>query len=293
VARWMKRALAAAALAGAVLLLGAAGAGAQEPEPGLASGKEADMGTARGSPAVQANACGNAVGVAGDASASCDGTQEADTSGPSDGGAVAGSTEDGIASGNVVEADAVQGSPAVQANACGNAVGVAGDASASCDGTQEADTSGPGGTPAEEPKVPEPGEPEPENPGSGDRPGDTPREGRDPNEGRTGRDRPGDTPGVSPPGGNAPPLADQPVLGDRSERGVLPRHLRLGAAGVVAAPGSTTTEAVTARPGDTLAVTGSDIRWMLVLLILLLVGGAITLRRGTEVRTFAPDRTRR
>jgi hypothetical protein len=72
----------------------------------------------------QATVCGNAVGVLGGASASCDGGQDAGASGGGD------------SSNGWIDADVID-SATVQGVACGNAVGVGGDADARCDGRQE------------------------------------------------------------------------------------------------------------------------------------------------------------
>jgi hypothetical protein len=77
----------------------------------------------------QATVCGNAVGVLGDASATCDGGQ---STGPA-GGTGSG---DGWIAADVIDSATVQGV------ACGNAVGVGGDADARCDGRQRRGGSG-------------------------------------------------------------------------------------------------------------------------------------------------------
>jgi hypothetical protein len=78
------------------------------------------VGDATGQVAV----CGNAVGVLGDASARCDGGQDARATGGGD------------PSNGWIDADLID-SASVQGVACGNAVGVGGDADARCDGRQE------------------------------------------------------------------------------------------------------------------------------------------------------------
>ena len=89
----------------------------------LASGNQVDAGIGEISPSVPVTVCGNSVGALGDASASCGTTQPSGTGG--------GSTQsDG--SGNEVGVSADGVSPTATVSACGNSVGLLGDASASC-----------------------------------------------------------------------------------------------------------------------------------------------------------------
>lgn len=83
-------------------------------------GTDADVG---GDVTGQATVCGNAVGILGSGSATCDGTQSAGGSG------------DGGSSEAWLDADVVDGASA-QAIVCGNAVGAGGDAEAGCGGRQ-------------------------------------------------------------------------------------------------------------------------------------------------------------
>src|SRR6266545_3514893 len=80
---WLKRAIVVGASAGGIVFLGAATAVATEPDGGdIASDDTTVIEVADGSPVVQVGVCGNAVGIAGDAWASCSGDQDAETSGP-------------------------------------------------------------------------------------------------------------------------------------------------------------------------------------------------------------------
>jgi hypothetical protein len=105
---------------GTIVLLGGAGAADAHPRRG------ADVNVLDGSAQIQAGACGNAVGVLGDARANCEGSQDAR-------GRRADDTD-----GGGIDAD-VGGPTSAQANACGNAVGVLGDVEADCGGSQRAD----------------------------------------------------------------------------------------------------------------------------------------------------------
>jgi hypothetical protein len=103
----------------AIVLLGGAGTADARPR------EAAEVDAVDGSTETEARACGNAVGVLGDAEASCEGSQEARA------------TDGDETDGGWIDAD-VGGATPVQANACGNAVGVWGDAEASCQGSQDA-----------------------------------------------------------------------------------------------------------------------------------------------------------
>src|SRR4029453_12567979 len=112
---------------------------------GNISGNGVGISAADGSPTVQADGCGNAVGVMGAPQASCSGDQEAAPEAGGGGTASQGGSSDGNASGNGVGISAADGSPTVQADVCGNAVGVIGAPQASCSGDQEAAPEGGGG----------------------------------------------------------------------------------------------------------------------------------------------------
>jgi hypothetical protein len=114
----LKTALLSLGLATLFLLGGAGKADAH-------AGEAAEADALDGSTAIQAGACGNAVGVLGDAEASCDGSQDARATAGDE-------TDDGW-----IDADA-GGPTVVQADACGNAVGVGGNTEASCEGSQVA-----------------------------------------------------------------------------------------------------------------------------------------------------------
>src|SRR4029450_8392090 len=118
---------------------------------GNISGNGVGISAADGSPTVQADVCGNAVGVIGDPQASCSGDQEAAPEAGGGGTAAQGGSSDGNISGNGVGISAADGSPTVQADVCGHAVGGIGDPQASSSGDQEAAPEGGGGdnTPVE------------------------------------------------------------------------------------------------------------------------------------------------
>jgi hypothetical protein len=102
----------------------------------LASGNQVDAGIGDISPSVPVTVCGNSAGVLGDASASCGaGGTSAGPAASGSAGASAGTSgtlPDGIGSGNQVEASVDDVSATVPVTACGNSVGLLGDASASC-----------------------------------------------------------------------------------------------------------------------------------------------------------------
>src|SRR6266545_770337 len=148
---WLKRAIVVGASAGGIVFLGAATAVATEPDGGdIASDDTTVIEVADGSPVVQVGVCGNAVGIAGDAWASCSGDQDAETSGPEttvgdedQGGQKPHDDGGDIASDDTTVIEVADGSPVVQVGVGGDAGGIAGDAWASCSGDQDAETSGP------------------------------------------------------------------------------------------------------------------------------------------------------
>jgi hypothetical protein len=125
----------------------------------IGSGNQAGADVGDLSPTVPVSVCGNGVGVLGDASAGCGAGQQGATSGSTGTGSGAsagtgsstgtssgGSLLDGAASGNQVDAGIGSISPSVPVTVCGNGVGVLGDASAGCGASQQASSSGSGGT---------------------------------------------------------------------------------------------------------------------------------------------------
>ena len=122
-----------------------AGIGVLESGP-IASGNQVDA-DAGISPSVPVTVCGTGVGVLGVASASC-GTAGSSARPAASGSAGAsagtsGTLPDGVGSGNQVEASVDDVSATVPVTACGNSVGLLGDASANC-GTGGGTTPGSG-----------------------------------------------------------------------------------------------------------------------------------------------------
>jgi hypothetical protein len=195
---WIKRLLLFGAfLAGFILIGGHAWADSGSAN---ASGDTVGVQAANGSPTVQADVCGNAVGVIGSPQASCGGDQGTSPSGG--GGTVqgGGSGGDGNLSGDTVGVQAANGSPTVQADVCGNAVGVIGSPQASCGGDQGTSPSGGGGTV--------------QGGGSGGDGGG----GGNPPAGDSGGNPPAGDSGGNPPagdsGGNPPPSGGNPPPGE-------------------------------------------------------------------------------
>jgi hypothetical protein len=102
----------------------------------IGAGNQVDAGIGSISPSVPLTVCGNGVGALGDASASC---------GPSGqpGGASGGSAQAGAGAGNQADVSADGVSAEVPLTACGNGVGLLGDASASCGTTSASGTTAP------------------------------------------------------------------------------------------------------------------------------------------------------
>ena len=154
-------------------------------------------------------------------------------------------------SGNVVGTSALNGSPTVQADVCGNAVGVGGDPQASCGGDQETTTSGGGGTEPPGGGVVE------EPPGGGTEPPD-------------GGPVPDDGGGSEPPtgGGTEPP-----------EGGVLPPTLggdETPAPFTTGGVGSAAVFGIGTGSGPALAFTGDHLEAFALLgLVLILLGTAL------------------
>jgi hypothetical protein len=128
--------------------VGTGGSTSDMPLDGLSSGSQVDAGIGDISRSVPVMICGNRVGVLGDASAGCAGSQPAAPTGGSSGGVSgagsSGSTQaGGTLSGSQVDVSADDISPSVPVMVCGNGAGALGDASASC-GTGQAAGSGGG-----------------------------------------------------------------------------------------------------------------------------------------------------
>jgi hypothetical protein len=105
-----------------------AGIGVLESGP-IASGNQVDADAGDISASIPVTVCGNGVGVLGDASANC-GTAGT-SAGPAASGS-AGASAGTSGSGNQVEASVDDVSATMPVTACGNSVGLLGDASASC-----------------------------------------------------------------------------------------------------------------------------------------------------------------
>jgi hypothetical protein len=98
----------------------------------LASGNRVDAGIGDVSPSAPVTVCGNSVGALGDASASCGANQQASGGGatqPSGGGGGSATTD---GSGNQAGVGVGDVSASVPVTACGNGIGLLGDASAGC-----------------------------------------------------------------------------------------------------------------------------------------------------------------
>jgi hypothetical protein len=253
---WTKRVLILGTFLAGLLLLG----GHAWADSGTnASGNTLGTSALNGSPTVQADVCGNAVGVGGDPQASCGGDQDTATTSGGGGTTAQGSSgENDNVSGNTLGTSALNGSPTVQADVCGNAVGVGGDPQASCGGDQDTatGTEPPGGGVVEEP------------PGGGTEP---PGGGTEPP--GTGTEPPGDgggtEPGTEPGGGGT-----EPTTG-----GVLPPTLggdETPTAFAPAATGSAPVFAIGAGAGPALAFTGDHLKvFALIGLALMLLGAAL------------------
>jgi hypothetical protein len=97
----------------------------------LASGNQVDAGIGDISPSVPVTVCGNSVGALGDASASCGTSRQAGGDGTAQPSG-SGGTSTGTTGGNQAEVSVDDVSPSVPVTACGNSLGLLGDASAGC-----------------------------------------------------------------------------------------------------------------------------------------------------------------